>query len=120
MLTDLATELKSARDGLGLSLQAVAANARISAAYLQKLERGQVGTPSPHVLRRLSSSTGLSYLRVMELAGYLDREEAAEAASREPSPTPHPLAGRRLTQEEWRAVGAFITALISTRQTGGA
>ena len=115
MLTELGTELKSARDQLGLSLQAVAETASISAAYLQKLERGEVGAPSPHVLRRVSSSLGLPYLRLMELAGYLDEAEAREARSREPSPSPHPLAGKKLTQEEWRAVGAFITVLISQR-----
>jgi HTH-type transcriptional regulator, competence development regulator len=113
MLTELGTELKSARDQLGLSLQAVSETAKISAAYLQKLERGQVGTPSPHVLRRLGSSLGLPYLRLMELAGYLDETEASEARSREPSPSPHPLAGKKLTREEWRAVGAFIKVLVS-------
>lgn len=98
-----------------MSLQAVAETARISAAYLQKLERGAVGTPSPHVLRRLGSSLDLPYLGLMELAGYLDEAEAAKARSREPSPSPHPLAGKTLTQEEWRAVGAFIKVLVSQR-----
>lgn len=115
MLPELGTELKNARDLHGLSLQTVAETATISAAYLQKLERGQVGTPSPHVLRRLGSSLGLPYLRLMELAGYLDEAEVAEARLREPSPSPHPLAGKKLTQEEWRAVGAFIKVLISQR-----
>ncbi|MBN1320509.1 MAG: helix-turn-helix domain-containing protein [Thermoleophilia bacterium] len=116
MLPELATELRNARDQLGMSLQAVAETAKISAAYLQKLERGQVDTPSPHVLRRLGSSLGLPYMRLMELAGYLDEAEMAEARSREPSPSPHPLAGKKLTQEEWRAVGAFIKLLISQRR----
>ena len=116
MLIELGTELKSARDQLGLSLQAAAEAAKISAAYLQKLERGQVGTPSPHVLRRLGSSLGLPYLRLMELACYLDEAEAEETRSREPSPSPHPLAGKKLTQEEWRAVGAFIKVLVAQRR----
>jgi len=116
MLSGLGTELRNARDQLGMSLQTVAETAKISAAYLQKLERGQVGTPSPHVLRRLGSSLGLPYLRLMGLAGYLDEAEAAEARSREPSPSPHPLAGKKLTQEEWRAVGAFIKVLVSQRR----
>jgi len=116
MLPELGTELRNARDQLGMSLQVVAETAKISAAYLQKLERGQVDTPSPHVLRRLGSSLGLPYMRLMGLAGYLDEAEVAEAGSREPSPSPHPLAGRKLTQEEWRAVGAFIKVLVSQRR----
>jgi len=117
MLVELGTELRNARDQLGASLQAVADTAKISAAYLHKLERGEVTTPSPRVLRRVASSVGLPYLRLMELAGYLDEAELAEAHSREPSPRPHPLAGQQLTQEEWRAVGAFIKTLVSLRQT---
>ena len=116
MLVELGTELRNARDQLGASLQSVADTAKISAAYLQKLERGEVDTPSPRVLRRLASSVGLPYLRLMELAGYLDEAELAEARSRGLLPRPHPLAGRQLTPEEWRAVGAFITTLVSLRK----
>jgi transcriptional regulator with XRE-family HTH domain len=116
MLVELGTELRNARNQLGASLQAVADSAKISAAYLQKLERGEVDTPSPRVLRRLASSVGLPYLRLMELAGYLDEAELAEARSRGPSPRPHPLAGQQLTPEEWRAVGAFIKTLVSLRK----
>jgi transcriptional regulator with XRE-family HTH domain len=119
MLIELGTELKNARDRLGLSLQAVAETAKISAAYLQKLERGQVSTPSPHVLRRLGLSLDIPYLPLMELAGYLDEAEAAATQSREPLPASQqqsPLAGKKLTPEEWRAVGAFIKTLIATRK----
>lgn len=119
MLVELGTELKTARDRLGMSLQAAAGKAKISATYLQKLERGEVGAPSPHVLRRVGASLDLSYLRLMELAGYLDETEAAEARSREPSPSPHPLASKGLTQAEWQAVGAFIKVLVSQRKTEG-
>jgi len=117
MLVKLGIELKKARDQKGVSLQAIANTANISTAYLQKLERGQVSTPSPRVLRRLGSSVGLPYLDLMELAGYLDEEESEKARLREPSPRPHPLAGRQLTPEEWRAVGAFIKTLVAKRKT---
>jgi hypothetical protein len=59
------------------------------------------------------------YLRLMELAGYLDEEQLAEARVREPSPQLHPLADQQLTSEEWRAVGAFIKTLIAQRKTDG-
>ena len=55
------------------------------------------------------------YLRLMELAGYLDETQLAEARLRESSPTPHPLAGQQLTPEEWKAVGAFIKKLVTQR-----
>jgi HTH-type transcriptional regulator, competence development regulator len=117
MLIKLGTELRKARDQMGASLKAIADTANISTAYLQKLERGEVSTPSPHVLRRLSSSIGLPYLALMELAGYLDEEERGEAGLRKPQQRPHPLASQHLTPEEWRAVGAFIKKLVAERKT---
>jgi len=117
MLDNLGIELKKARDHMGASLQAIADTAKISAAYLHKLERGEVSSPSPRVLHRLASSVGLPYLGLMELAGYLDEEELSNASVREPSPRPHPLASQKLTPEEWRAVGAFIKTLVAERKT---
>jgi len=116
MLTDLGTELRGTRERRDASLQTVAGQAKISAAYLQKLERGEVDTPAPRVLRRLASALGLPYLRLMQLAGYLNESEMAEADSRREAPVPHPLAGRQLTPEEWRAVGAFIVTLVDMRE----
>jgi transcriptional regulator with XRE-family HTH domain len=118
MLEELGTELRRARETSGSSLQSIAEEARISAAYLQKLERGAVGTPSPRVLRRLSHALRLDYLHVMALADYLTAEEAAEVARRAPWPRPHPLANQSLTPEEWRAVGAFIKTLKAGRAGG--
>jgi transcriptional regulator with XRE-family HTH domain len=118
MLPELGTELKKARKERGVSLQGIAEPAKISVAYLQKLERGLVGSPSPRVLRRIGLSVGLPYLRLMELAGYLDKAEAAAAKELETTPRPHPLAGQKLSQKEWRAVGAFIKELQARRTQG--
>ena len=115
MLTKLGKELRKARDKKDASLEAVAGPAKISGAYLHKLEHGTVGSPSPRVLARLAKVLDISYLRLMELAGYLDEEQLAEARIREPSPAPHPLANAQLTPAEWRAVGAFIKTLIDQR-----
>jgi len=115
MLTDLGEHLKVAREKQGSSLQVVAGEAKISAAYLQKLERGEVDTPSPRVLRRLAAALEVPYLHLMLLAGYLNESEMAEADSRTAAPVPHPLAGRQLTPEEWHAVGAFIVTLVDMR-----
>jgi transcriptional regulator with XRE-family HTH domain len=94
----------------------VATPAKISAAYLHKLEHGGVDSPSPRVLARLALVLEASYLRLLELAGYLDEEQLAEARLREPSLHPHPLAGQQLTPEEWRAVGDFIRTLVARRR----
>ena len=115
MLKKLGKEIQIAREEQGTSLDGIAKPAKISAAYLHKLERGVVNTPSPRVLCRLAAVLEIPYLRLMELAGYLDEAQAAAARKREPSPSPHPLAGQELTQEEWRAVGAFIKTLIAQR-----
>lgn len=119
MLTNLGNELKNAREKTGLSLEAVAGPAKISGAYLHKLERGVVNSPSPRVLARVAGALGVPYLRLMELAGYLDEDGLREARARNPSPEPHPLADRDLTPEEWKAVGDFIQELIARRGTKG-
>jgi transcriptional regulator with XRE-family HTH domain len=113
MLEALAEALRDTRQARQASLEAVAHPARISAPYLLKLERAQVLSPSPRVLARLATVLELPYLRLMELAGYLDEEEVAQAQRR--TREPHPLAGQRLTQAEWREVGAFIRRLIAQR-----
>ena len=120
MLVELGNELRKAREGTGVSLESVAGPAKISAAYLHKLEHSVVNSPSPRVLARLAVVLEISYLRLMELAGYLDEEQLAQARMREPSTHSHPLTGQQLTPEEWRAVAAFSKALIAQRRTEGA
>jgi transcriptional regulator with XRE-family HTH domain len=114
MLKALGKQLKTVRGRQGLSLQAAAEPAGITAPYLQKLERGLVMTPSPRVLARLGLVLDVPYLRLMKLAGYLDEPQLAQARSRKP--TPHPLQDQALSPEEWRAVGDFIRKLKNQRQ----
>ena len=109
MLKDLGHELRTARKQKDLTLQEVAEPANISLTYLQKLERGTVNSPSPRVLKRLADVLGVSYGRLMELADYLMPE---------PSPYPHipkVLTDKRLSEEEWRAVLAFVGYLEAQR-----
>jgi transcriptional regulator with XRE-family HTH domain len=119
MLVELGNELRKARERTGVSLESVADPAKISAAYLHKLEHGVVNSPSPRVLARLAAVLDISYLRLMELAGYFDEEQLAHARMREPSMHSHPLTGQQLSPEEWRAVAAFIKTLIAQRKTEG-
>jgi transcriptional regulator with XRE-family HTH domain len=118
MLVGLGEELRDAREERGLSLATAAAPAGISAAYLHKLERGVVDNPSPRVLARIAAALEMPYLRLMELAGYLDEMQLAEVRRRGPSAKDHPLAGQRLTPEEWRAVGEFVQELHRKRGAG--
>lgn len=113
MLVALGNHLRSSRNAKGTSLEAVAGPAKISAAYLHKLERGTVNNPSPRILARLASVLDVPYLHLMLLAGYLDEVQVEEV--RTASPRPHPLADQKLTPEEWRAVGAFIKTLVASR-----
>jgi transcriptional regulator with XRE-family HTH domain len=120
MLIQLGNVLRKVRGKTGLSLESVAGPAKISAAYLHKLEHGAVDSPSPRVLARLAVVLEFSYLRLMELAGYLDEEQFAKARVRKPTTDSHPLTGQHLTPEEWRAVAAFIKRLLAQRKTGSA
>ncbi len=114
MLEKLGQELHRTRDKKGLSLEAVAAPAKISGAYLHKLERGVVNNPSPRVLARVALALEVPYLRLMELAGYLDEEQRALARAR--NPKAHSLANQELTPAEWKQVGAFIKKLVAQRK----
>lgn len=106
----LGRELRSARQSVGRSLRSIAGDAGISAAYLQKLERGQVEEPSPRILKSLASVLAIEYRRLMELADY------GVPSSR---PRSHPLSARfaaaDLTQAEEQAVAAFIDHLLAQR-----
>jgi transcriptional regulator with XRE-family HTH domain len=116
MLARLGTELRKAREAKGVSLEAVAGPSKISGAYLHKLEKGVVNSPSPRVLARVARTLAVPYLRLMELAGYLDEAQLAEIAMRK-APKPHPLAGQQLTSEEWQQVAGFIKRLLAKRKT---
>jgi transcriptional regulator with XRE-family HTH domain len=75
-------QLREVRELRGLSLKGVADPADISAAYLQKLERGDVKDPSPHILHRLSGVLDVPYADLMRLANYVvPRDVRQEEAS---------------------------------------
>jgi transcriptional regulator with XRE-family HTH domain len=70
MARTLGHELKKVRQVQGLSLNAAAKPAGVSATYLQKLERDEVGSPSPHRLHRIATVLGIEYADLLRLAGY--------------------------------------------------
>jgi transcriptional regulator with XRE-family HTH domain len=66
----LGNEIQRVRQLRGLSLNSAAKPAGVSASYLQKLERDQVDSPSPHRLHRLAEVLGVDYADLFRLAGY--------------------------------------------------
>lgn len=82
MKVELGEQLKVARQATGRSLQSVAEAAKVSTAYLHKLEGGAVNSPNPRLLLRLAEELQISYAALMLSAGYLlpTTEEQAHAA----------------------------------------
>ncbi len=75
----LGKRLAALRQRHGWSLAKTAAAAGISPAYVQKLERGEISSPSPHKLRALAGALEAPYWELMRLAGYATADaEAAE------------------------------------------
>jgi transcriptional regulator with XRE-family HTH domain len=66
----LGTVLRRAREVRELSAIDAAREARISPAYLSKLENDAVKKPSPHVLLQLSEALAVPYAELMRLSGY--------------------------------------------------
>ena len=108
----LGRELETARHAARRSLRDVAGESGISAAYLQKLERGRVDAPSPKILRSLASVLRVDYRRLMRLAGY-----EMPRSRRPSSPLATRFANARLTEAEERAVAAFIDHLVEQRES---
>lgn len=104
----LGSKLREVREVRGVPLKAIADPAGISIAYLQKLERGDVKSPSPHVLYRLAEVLKVPYPLLMELAGYVvPRGEEAEGRPAE-SLLAHALSSEELTDEEAAELARYL------------
>jgi transcriptional regulator with XRE-family HTH domain len=103
----LGPQLQRIRKVRGLSLKGAAEPAGISAAYLQKLERGKVQSPSPHVLHGLAGVLDIPYARLMKLAGYIvpdgDREKVKPG-----NVLAYALSSEDLTDEEIAALTDYL------------
>jgi transcriptional regulator with XRE-family HTH domain len=74
--------LRQARDVRELSGVDAARAARISPAYLSKLESDAVKRPSPLVLHQLSEALGVPYTELMRLCGYRVPGDSDASAAR--------------------------------------
>lgn len=113
MANPLGAHLRGVRQVRGLSLKAVADPADISIAYLQKLEGGDVRQPSPNILHRLSRVLDVPYPMLMERAGYVVPERTGVLAA---TTFDHALSSSDLTDDERKAVAAYIALLRQQRR----
>jgi transcriptional regulator with XRE-family HTH domain len=69
----LAPLLRRARAGADLSLRDLGEKTGLAHSYLHRLERGEVDSPNPDVLRRLAAHLRghVTYTQLMKAAGYL-------------------------------------------------
>ena len=70
MAPSIGALLRQAREVRQLSAVDTARAARISSAYLNRLENDAVRKPSPHVLHQLSEALAVPYADLMRLSGY--------------------------------------------------
>ena len=70
MAVSIGAVLRQAREVRGRSSVETARSARISSAYLSKLENDAVKRPSPEVLHRLSKVLDVPYAELMALVGH--------------------------------------------------
>jgi transcriptional regulator with XRE-family HTH domain len=77
MADRLGKQLKRARERRDWSLARTAQEADVSTAYVQKLERGEISSPSPHKLRALAGALEIPFDDAMRLAGYVAPESSS-------------------------------------------
>jgi transcriptional regulator with XRE-family HTH domain len=103
----IGAQLQRVRRLRGLSLKAVAEPADISPAYLQKLERGLVKSPSPHVLYALANVLDVPYATLMKLAGYIVPEGDKEKV-KPGNVLAYALSSEDLTEDEVDALARYL------------
>lgn len=102
----LGLRLREVREMKQMSLKAVAEPAGISATYLQKLERDEVKTPSPHVLHALAGVLNVPYSNLMELAGYVVPSSEEQVGG---SLLAYALSSEELTDDEAEALARYLS-----------
>jgi HTH-type transcriptional regulator, competence development regulator len=106
---ELGEKLREVRELKGLSLAAIAKPAGMSPTALQKLERGEIESPSPHRLHSLAKVLDISYTDLMELSGYIvPREDQPDTARERASVLLQALSSEDLTDEELADMAEFL------------
>lgn len=83
MKESLATIMLKARKDRGLSLREAEELSGVSNAYISLLETGKRTEPHPHILKALAKVYGLSIVKVMEIAGYLEESPISRESEKD-------------------------------------
>lgn len=78
MSKELGDKLRQYRNLKGLTLRDVEREIKVSNAYLNQLEHGNIKQPSPHFLHKLADFYGVSYTNLLKLAGYFIPNKGAK------------------------------------------
>jgi transcriptional regulator with XRE-family HTH domain len=71
-MKELGATIKESRNMRGWSLRLAEEKTGISNGYLCLMEQGEIKEPSPHMLQKIADAYQIEYLRLMELAGYIE------------------------------------------------
>ncbi len=104
--TELGVQLREMRDRRKQSLSAVASEAEISPAYLQKLEAGGVRQPSPNILHKVAKALDVDYAELMRLAGYVTPSDSRSKNHR--NELTYALSSEPLTDDEARELARYL------------
>jgi transcriptional regulator with XRE-family HTH domain len=113
MARTLGQALRAARKVRGLSLARVAGPAKITAAYVDKLEQDRVQEPSPHILYKLAVELRVRYEDLMRLAGYV--VPASKQADPGRSVLATALDSEELTDDELTELAKYLSWYRSQR-----
>jgi transcriptional regulator with XRE-family HTH domain len=108
MAAELGRRLRGVRELRGWSLARTAEEANVSTAYIQKLERGEVASPSPHKLRTLAQALEIPYEEAMRLAGYWFPEPDASSGDAAVRMLAEALQAENLTAAELEDLGEYL------------
>ena len=114
---ELGERLREIRALRGRSLRDVAQKTDISASYLQKLERGEVNSPSPNVLHALAKELKVPYSELMRLAGYVVPRGSRERTPMGNSVLAQALSSEDLTDEEAAELAKYLAWFREQRST---
>lgn len=89
-------------------MRQAAEGAKISAAYLQKLERDQVQSPSPNVLYSLAKELNVSYSELMKLAGYVVPKGSGRRTALGGGMLAHALSSEDLSEREAEELAKYL------------
>lgn len=101
MSNTLGNAIAVTRSTRGLSLNGAAREAKISPAYLMRIENNQVNQPSPNILLKISDALKIPYPSLMEMAGYVPTDPDAPRVN-------HALSNQELTPDEENALAAYL------------